>query len=183
MARSASIALIAGLGNPGDEYCYTRHNLGFLALDALADQLGVRSWKLEAGCLVARVAHPRDASHTLILAKPQSFMNTAGGPISKLLKAEGLQASHLLVIHDEIDLAPGVIQLKQGGGLNAHNGLRSLSNKLMTRDFMRVRIGFGRPPGKMDVARFVLQETKGQAREELLIAAQDAAALIMRDVL
>lgn len=168
------VRILAGLGNPGDEYIHTRHNLGFLVIDQLALDLRVSPWRTESGCLVAEVK----GVEPLVLVKPQSYMNTSGGPLSKLMRKRKLSASELLVIHDEIDLAPGICQLKWGGGLNAHNGLRSIADKLTTRDFGRARVGFGRPPGKMDVASYVLREVKGAQWKELEANIMDAADTI-----
>lgn len=105
--------LIVGLGNPGEEYAHTRHNAGFDAVDALAGEIGVRYWKNECGALTGKGAW-RD--HDLLLAKPQSFMNTSGGPVKQLMNAYGVDAEHLVVIHDELDIDPGTIRVKFGGG-------------------------------------------------------------------
>lgn len=172
MAVEKGIRLIAGLGNPGADYVHTRHNVGFLAVDELAEALDAPVWALKHGCMIARASC---AGRAVLLAKPQSFMNTSGGPVSKLMCAEGIAPSELLVIHDEVDLEPGDVRTRFGGGLNAHNGLRSLKGKLGTADFWRVRAGIGRPPGKMDVATYVLRQLKGAALEELLATASCAA--------
>lgn len=179
------IVLVAGLGNPGEKYARTRHNAGFAVVDALADRHGVSYWKSEAGCQVAEItlpaaqtAAPGAASgekRHVLLAKPQDFMNTSGGPLSKLARAHHLQPAQILVIHDEVDLAEGQLNFKEGGGLNSHNGLRSIADKLQTRDFMRLQFGIGRPPGKMPVADYVLRELKGNNLEDFLVTAQTAA--------
>ena len=176
MAASKDIRLIVGLGNPGADYVHTRHNVGFLAVDELAEQLGARMWTEKHGCAVAHVSY---AGREIILAKPQSFMNTSGGPASKLMRAEKIAPAELLVIHDEVDLAPGDVRARFGGGLNAHNGLRSLKDKLGTADFWRVRAGIGRPPGKMDVATYVLRQCKGDMLDELLATASTAAEVAL----
>ena len=128
--------MIAGLGNPGEEYEHTRHNAGFDTVDALADELGVRYWKNEGGALVGKASY---RGHELLLVKPQSFMNTSGGPVSKLMRAYGVAPDHLIVVHDELDIEPGTIRVKFGGGHAGHNGLRSICDKLGTRDWSRVR--------------------------------------------
>ena len=174
-AAPRDIRIVAGLGNPGPEYALTRHNAGFAAVDALAARVGVRYWKDEAGCLVAQATV---AGREVLLAKPQGFMNTSGGPLSKLLRAEGATAAELLVVHDEVDLAPGMVKVRLGGGLNAHNGLRSISDKLGTRDFPRVRVGIGRPPGRMDVATYVLRQLKGAFADEFASTAEQAASTV-----
>ena len=179
------IVLVAGLGNPGEKYACTRHNAGFAVVDALAERHNVSYWKSEAGCQVAEITLPAAQASApgaasgekrrVLLAKPQDFMNTSGGPLSKLARAHHLQPAQILVIHDEVDLAEGQLNFKEGGGLNSHNGLRSIADKLQTRDFMRLQFGIGRPPGKMPVADFVLRELKGNNLEDFLVTAQAAA--------
>lgn len=179
------IVLVAGLGNPGEKFVRTRHNAGFAVVDALAERHNVSYWKSEAGCQVAEItlpaaqaAAPGAASgekRRVLLAKPQDFMNTSGGPLSKLARAYHLQPAQILVIHDEVDLAEGQLNFKEGGGLNSHNGLRSIADKLRTRDFMRLQFGIGRPPGKMSVADYVLRELKGNNLEDFLVTVQTAA--------
>lgn len=171
------IRIVCGLGNPGEEYRFTRHNVGFLTVDALAEEVGVHYWKSEAGCLVAEVSLE---GHDVLLAKPQDFMNTSGGPLSKLARKRHVSPAEILVVHDEVDLEPGAIRVKFGGGLNAHNGLRSVAAKLGTRDFARVRVGVGRPPGRMQVADYVLRKLKGELAEELQVTAHDAADVVRR---
>jgi PTH1 family peptidyl-tRNA hydrolase len=166
------IRIVVGLGNPGAEYERTRHNAGFATVDALAERHGARYWKSECGCMVATV---KIGGREVILAKPQDFMNTSGGPLSKLARAHKVSPAEILVVHDEVDLPQGRIQVKWGGGLNAHNGLRSIADKLGTRDFSRVRCGIGRPPGKMSVADYALRKLKGNFAEEFLVMAQEAA--------
>ncbi len=155
--------LIVGLGNPGEEYVHTRHNAGFDAVDAIAEEIGARYWKTECGALTTKGAY-RD--HDLVLAKPQSFMNTSGGPVKQLMNAYGVDADHLIVIHDELDIDPGTVRAKFGGGHAGHNGLRSICDKLGTRDWHRVRVGIGRPPGRMNVADYVLSLPKKEAAED-----------------
>ena len=175
------VRIVCGLGNPGADYELTRHNAGFAAVDALAERLGVRYWKSEAGCDVAVIkTHYGLEAHEVILAKPQSYMNTSGGPLSKLARAHKVSPAEILVVHDEVDLPQGRIQVKFGGGLNAHNGLRSIADKLGTRDFSRIRCGIGRPPGKMSVADYALRKLKGTFAEEFLVMAQEAADAIER---
>ena len=180
-ATPQDIRLVCGLGNPGAEYQMTRHSAGFAVVDALAERQGVRYWKSEAGCDVA-VVKLRMGLETreVIFAKPQSYMNTSGGPLSKLMRAHKVSPAEILVVHDEVDLPQGRIQVKFGGGLNAHNGLRSIADKLGTRDFARVRCGIGRPPGKMSVADYALRQLKGNFAEEFLVMAQEAADVVER---
>ena len=175
------VRIVCGLGNPGSEYALTRHNAGFAVVDALAERFGVRYWKSEGGCDMAVVkTHYGLETHEVILAKPQSYMNTSGGPLSKLARAHKVSPAEILVVHDEVDLPQGRIQVKFGGGLNAHNGLRSIADKLGTRDFSRLRCGIGRPPGKMSVADYALRKLKGNFAEEFLVMAQEAADTVER---
>ena len=155
--------VIVGLGNPGDEYAQTRHNAGFRTVDIIADELGARYWKTECGAFTAKAAY-RDFD--LLLVKPQSFMNVSGGPVKKALDAYGVAPDHLIVVHDELDIPSGTVRVKFGGGHAGHNGLRSICDKLGTRDWFRVRCGIGRPPGRMDVADFVLSVPKKEAADE-----------------
>ena len=164
--------LIVGLGNPGEEYEHTRHNAGFDTVDKIAAEIGVRYWKNECGALTGKGTW-RD--HDLVLAKPQSFMNTSGGPVKQLMNAYGVDAEHLVVIHDELDIDPGTIRVKFGGGHAGHNGLRSICDKLGTRDWFRVRCGIGRPPGRQKAADFVLSPFSKAEREALPSLLSDAA--------
>jgi PTH1 family peptidyl-tRNA hydrolase len=154
--------LIAGLGNPGAEYEHTRHNAGFDTLDLLAREFGANYWKTECGALVAHVTR---AGQEFLLAKPQSFMNTSGGPVSQLMKKYGVAPADLIVIHDELDIEEGTVRVKFGGGHAGHNGLRSICDKLCTRDWARVRVGIGRPPGKMQVVDWVLSRPRAAGLE------------------
>ena len=181
-AAPATIAIVCGLGNPDADYERTRHNAGFSTVDVLAARHGVRYWKSEAGAQVASLTW-RGADgeqREVLLAKPMSYMNTSGGPLSKLARAHRVAPQQILVVHDEVDLAAGEVRLKLGGGLNAHNGLRSIADKLGSRDFARVQFGIGRPPGKMQVADYVLRELKGGFLDEFNITAECAADLVER---
>lgn len=181
-AAPAQIAIVCGLGNPDVDYERTRHNAGFATIDVLAARHGVRYWKSEAGAEVATLTW-RGADgeqREVLLAKPMSYMNTSGGPLSKLARAHHVRPQQILVVHDEVDLPAGQVKLKLGGGLNAHNGLRSIADKLGTRDFARVQFGIGRPPGKMQVADYVLRELKGGFLDEFNLAAESAADLVER---
>lgn len=164
--------LIVGLGNPGSDYEQTRHNAGFRTIDVLGSDLNVNYWKSECGAQTAKVKH---RGHDLILAKPQGFMNTSGGPVKKLCESYGIKPDHLIVIHDELDIEPAHIRLKFGGGHAGHNGLRSICDKLGTKEWFRIRVGIGRPPGRILVSDFVLSITKKDAREELDHACRLAA--------
>lgn len=173
------IAMVVGLGNPGDEYADTRHNAGFMVVDLLAGRWGAGYWKQEAGALTAPCTV---AGHQVLLAKPQSYMNTSGGPVSKLAREHRVQPEGILVVHDMLDILAGSVRYKAGGGLDGHNGLRSIVDKLRTRDFKRVEVGIGRPPGRMDPADFVLRTLKGKFLEEFELTVADAADLVEQEL-
>ncbi len=173
--------VIAGLGNPGEEYARTRHNAGFNVVDELAQEAGSPFWKNECGALTTRV---RLAGEDVLLVKPQSFMNTSGGPLSKLLKHYGVGPEQLIVIHDELDISPGTIRVKRGGGHAGHNGLKSIEEKLGTRDWLRIRIGIGRPPGRMPTADYVLKRPRGEEEDlfaEAVHLGAEAAPFLMEE--
>lgn len=171
--------LVVGLGNPGPTYAFTRHNVGFLAVDRLAADAGVPF--LGATKMRAQLAQlsllpaPGVPGHKLFLAKPTTFMNESGIAAGALAKYYKIPADHVIAIHDEIDLDPGRLRIKYGGGDNGHNGLKSLRAHLGTGDFYRVRVGVGRPPGRQDAAKWVLAKVTGEAAEELLVDAAHAA--------
>jgi len=164
--------MIVGLGNPGPEYERTRHNAGFLAVDLLAENLRASYWKDQCG---AKVAVVRFADEDLVLAKPQTFMNVSGGSVKRLIDEYGIDLAEMIVVHDDIDLLGGSVRVKRGGGHGGHNGLRSLHDKLGSDAYLRVRVGVGRPPGRMDAADWVLQPLKGAALEELEASIPTAA--------
>ena len=183
-AAPKKIRMVAGLGNPGDEYENTRHNAGFKAIDELARQAGVTYWKTQLGAEVAVIqVHDPDADgarREVVLVKPQSYMNTSGGPISKLCAQYQVSVEELLVIHDELDIPEGDVRVKVGGGHAGHNGLRSIIDKMGSRDFSRIRTGIGNPPGKMAVADYVLKQLRAREAEDFqdtCARAADAAGL------
>ncbi|ACU94121.1 peptidyl-tRNA hydrolase [Cryptobacterium curtum DSM 15641] len=167
--------LIVGLGNPGEEYEHTRHNAGFDTIDILADEAGARYWKNECGALSARGVL---ANEEVVLAKPQSYMNTSGGPVKQLCNTYGIAPDNLIVIHDDLDIAPGRIRVKFGGGHAGHNGLRSICDKLGTRDWFRVRCGIGRPPGRMSVSDYVLSRPRHEAQDDFQVGCATAAEAV-----
>lgn len=179
--------LIVGLGNPGPQYAGNRHNVGFLALDVLADRTGGR-FKVHRGRGGGRaeVVEGRLAGTRVVLAKPQSYMNDSGGPVAGLRSFFDVPPGRTIVVHDELDLPYGALRCKLGGGDNGHNGLRSLRRSLGTGDFLRVRFGIGRPPGRQDPADYVLRDFGSVERKELglhLARAADAAeALLAEDL-
>lgn len=185
-ATPKKIRMVAGLGNPGDEYENTRHNAGFKSIDVLAAQAGVTYWKNQLGALVATIrVHDPEAEggrREVVLVKPQSYMNASGGPISKLCAQYKIHAEELLVIHDELDIPEGDVRVKVGGGHAGHNGLRSIIDKMGSRDFSRIRTGIGNPPGRMAVADFVLKQFRPKELEDFentCARAADAAGLAL----
>ena len=169
MSAQNSPWLIAGLGNPGPEYAGNRHNVGFMVADLLASRTGGKFKSHKAGraqVLEGRFGTPGVSSQRVILAKPMSYMNVSGGPVKALLDFYDLPLDRLVVIHDELDLDYGVLRLKLGGGDNGHNGLKSLT-KSLGRDYYRVRFGVGRPPGRMQVADYVLKDFTSTEKKEL----------------
>lgn len=175
--------LIVGLGNPGAEYAHNRHNVGQMVLDELASRIGsgFKSHKSRAQVLEGRlgIGGPR-----VVLAKPLSYMNVSGGPVSALCKFYDIEPGHVIAVHDEIDIPFNTVKLKLGGGEGGHNGLRDISKALATKDYLRVRVGVGRPPGRMDTADFVLKDFSGSEKKELpflIDTAADAAEALVRD--
>ena len=156
--------LIVGLGNPGAEYAGNRHNAGYFVVDLLADRVGAR---FRGSKFRASVAEGRLAGLPVTLGKPLTYMNESGGPVAALRDYYRLPVGRIIVLHDELDLPFGTIRLKLGGGDNGHNGLRSVTAALRTRDYHRLRFGIGRPPGRMDPATFVLRDFSPAERKEL----------------
>ncbi|MGJ5899080.1 aminoacyl-tRNA hydrolase [Streptomyces niveiscabiei] len=161
--------LIVGLGNPGPEYAMNRHNIGFMVADLLAERMGgrfKRAGKAQAQVLEGRLGAPGPANRRAILAKPMSYMNLSGGPVNALRDFYKVPLSNVIAVHDELDIDYGTLRLKLGGGDNGHNGLKSMT-KSMGPDYHRVRCGIGRPPGRMQVADFVLKDFSATERKEL----------------
>ncbi|AZC14355.1 aminoacyl-tRNA hydrolase [Microbacterium sp. ABRD28] len=166
--------LVVGLGNPGPRYERTRHNVGQLVLDELADR---RDASFRAHRAHARVAETwlRPGGPKLILAKPTSFMNVSGGPVSQLARFYRTEPERIVVVHDELDIPFDTVRLKTGGGHGGHNGVRDVAAALGSADFARVRVGIGRPPGRQDAADWVLQPFPAADRDALTMLVSDAA--------
>lgn len=180
-----STYLVVGLGNPGPAYEFTRHNVGFWAVADLADRYG-SSFSLQSRhrAEVAGVVIPGSPSVKLILAKPTTFMNDSGSAVRSLAAFHKIKPSHVVVIHDEIDLDPGRLRVKTGGGDNGHNGLKSVRAHLGTGEYHRVRVGVGRPPGRQDAAAWVLAKMKPADLEGMRVdaaVAADAVEMLVRE--
>lgn len=161
--------LVVGLGNPGPEYAMNRHNVGFMVVDLLAERIGgkfKRAGKAQAQVLEGRIGPVGPENRRVILAKPMSYMNLSGGPVNALRDFYKVPLGHVVAVHDELDIDYGTLRLKLGGGDNGHNGLKSMT-KAMGADYHRVRFGIGRPPGRMQVADFVLKDFSSAERKEL----------------
>jgi len=173
--------LVVGLGNPGPQYAKTRHNIGFMVADLLAARLGT-PFKVHKRS-GAEIVSGRLGKRSVIVAKPRTFMNESGRHIGPLAKFYSVSPADVIVIHDELDIDFGKIRLKLGGGEGGHNGLRSIANALGTKDFQRVRIGIGRPPGRKDPAAFVLENFTAAERAEVATIcelAADATELLLK---
>jgi PTH1 family peptidyl-tRNA hydrolase len=159
--------IIVGLGNPGPDYAGNRHNAGQMAVALLAERVSAR---FKSHRTRTDIAEGRLSGEQVTLARAHSYMNLSGAPVAALLKFYKLSPDRLVVIHDELDIPFGAVRLKLGGGDNGHNGLRSISASLGTRDYYRARFGIGRPPGRMDPAAFVLKDFSASERKELPLA-------------
>jgi PTH1 family peptidyl-tRNA hydrolase len=161
---SEDVWLVVGLGNPGPSYAGNRHNAGFHVLSELGDRAG---GKFKAHKGRADVIEGRLAGVRAILAKPKCYMNESGGPVASLRDFYKVPVERIVVVHDELDIPFGRVRLKRGGGDNGHNGLRSVSSALGSKEYLRARIGIGRPPGRQDPADFVLKDFSATERKEL----------------
>ena len=174
---SNSTWLVVGLGNPGPDYAANRHNVGQMVLDILADRISAnfKTHKANASVAEGRLGY---GGPKIILAKPGTYMNNSGGPVSALMKFYDVAVQNVIVVHDELDIDAGSVRIKQGGGHAGHNGLRDIIAAAGSNDFVRVRVGIGRPPGRQDAADFVLKNFSGEERKELpLLLALSADAV------
>jgi PTH1 family peptidyl-tRNA hydrolase len=170
--------LVVGLGNPGKEYARNRHNVGFMVADLLAQRVGAKFARHRRA--VADVAEGRLGFQgpKLVLAKPLTYMNLSGGPVAALAQFYKVPPGQVIAVHDELDLPYGQLRMKCGGGEGGHNGLRSMSKSLGTKDYVRVRVGIGRPPGRQDPADYVLSDFSAVERKELEFLVDRAADVV-----
>ena len=172
--------LVVGLGNPGREYAGNRHNVGYAVADLLAarhvGKFG-RHRRALADVAETRLGIGIDAPR-LVLAKPLSYMNLSGGPVSALAQFYKVEPDHIIAVYDELDLPFGQIRTKLGGGEGGHNGARSISRSLSTRDYLRVRFGIGRPPGRQDPADYVLSDFSTVERKDVEFLVDRAADMV-----
>lgn len=176
---TGDVALVVGLGNPGSGYAGNRHNVGVVVVDLLVTRTGGRLRAHKGG---TEVSEGRLAGRRVVLARPRSYMNVSGGPVAGTARYFQVPPADIVVVHDELDLDFGVLKLKRGGGEGGHNGLRSISASLGTRDYLRVRVGVGRPPGRIDPADHLLRDFSAAERRELPFVV-DRAADAVEDLL
>ncbi|WP_353509263.1 aminoacyl-tRNA hydrolase [Intrasporangium sp.] len=185
--------LVVGLGNPGANYAGNRHNVGAMVLDELAsrhdlgslavDRLASRRGGADGAAAFkvhkarARVVEVRlrVPGPKLVLAVPLTYMNVSGGPVAGLMTYFDVPVERLIVVHDELDIEAGAVRLKRGGGEGGHNGLRSISQSIGSKDYLRVRVGIGRPPGRQDPAEYVLRDFSKAEKAELPLLLDEAA--------
>lgn len=167
--------LIVGLGNPGPKYAGNRHNVGAMVIERMAADAGTGLRAHKAGALAAQV---QVAGEKAIIATPTSYMNESGGPVAGLMRFFKVPLEQLIVIHDELDIEFATLRLKRGGGEGGHNGLRSITKSTGSKDYLRVRVGIGRPPGRMDAAAYVLKDFNAAERTELDFLVPDAAEAV-----
>lgn len=175
--------LVVGLGNPGREYAGNRHNVGFMVADLLASRVGGkfgRSKRAHADVAEGRLSL---GGPKLVLVKPLTYMNLSGAPVVSLAQFFKVPVENVIAVHDELDVPFGQLRVKRGGGEGGHNGLRSMSKSLSSKEYARVRFGIGRPPGRQDPADYVLSDFSGAERKELEFLVDRAADVVEAVVL
>jgi len=181
MSDDSSTYLIAGLGNPGQQYKHNRHNVGFMLIDQIAERLQVNFTRLESKALVTRT---KFANNRIILAKPQTYMNKSGTAVGSLVRYYKLPLENIFIAFDDVDLDLGTLRIRPKGGSGGQKGVASIINALGTQDFARLRIGIGRPPGRMDAADYVLRDFSREEKEllsEVLERGADAVIKFITD--
>ena len=171
--------LVAGLGNPGDKYSSTRHNIGFMVVDTLASRHGIRVDKNKKRSLTGNTII---TGEKVLIAKPQTFMNLTGEALGPLFSFLDIEIEDVIVVHDDLDLDFGRIKIKAGGGHGGHNGIRSIIPHIGGKDFIRVRVGIGKPPKGWDISNYVLNQFSSEEKkdlDDLLERAADAVEMII----
>jgi PTH1 family peptidyl-tRNA hydrolase len=186
-AGPSDVWLVVGLGNPGPSYAGHRHNVGYLVADELADRMGGRFRAHKSGraeVVEGRLGAPGTGAPRVVLVRSRTYMNETGGAVKQLAAFYKVPPERLVAVHDELDLPFDTLRVKRGGGDNGHNGLRSMRSALGTGDFYRVRLGIGRPPGRQEVADFVLSDYSATERKTLplqVVTAADAVESLLTD--
>ncbi|MEU6023390.1 aminoacyl-tRNA hydrolase [Micromonospora sp. NPDC048871] len=170
--------LVVGLGNPGRQYAGNRHNVGFMVADLLAGRLGATFGRYKRAMADVAEARLGFGGPKLVLLKPLTYMNLSGGPVASLAQFFKVPPAQVIAVHDELDIEYGQVRVKRGGGEGGHNGLRSMSKSLATKDYVRVRFGIGRPPGRQDPADYVLSDFGAAERKELDFLVDRAADVV-----
>lgn len=176
--------LVVGLGNPGPPYAGNRHNVGYHVADLLAERMGARFKAAKTRGGAAEAAEGRLAGERVVLGRSRAYMNDSGGAVAGLCAFYKVPLAQVVVVHDELDIPFATLRLKRGGGDNGHNGLRSVTVSLGSKEYLRVRVGIGRPPGRQDPADFVLKDFSGAERKELpflVDRAADAVEALLTD--
>jgi PTH1 family peptidyl-tRNA hydrolase len=167
--------MIVGLGNPGKDYQKNRHNIGFMAIDKIANKFNFEGKKVKSKAIVLE---GKKSGRKIILVKPQTFMNLSGMAVASLVHFYKIHPNNLIVIHDDLDLPSLSIRIRPGGGAGGQKGVASIIQHLGTQNFNRIRIGIGRPPGRMDASAYVLQNFSRQEEEELVILLDTVARAV-----
>jgi PTH1 family peptidyl-tRNA hydrolase len=169
--------LVVGLGNPGTEYISTRHNIGFLVAERIADRFGIKFRIAPSNALIADM---HDVDRRILIVKPQTFMNSSGRTVKMLRDCFDVPVDRILIVHDDMDVPFGEVRLKEAGGSAGHKGLQSVIDELGTEDFKRLRLGIGRPPGKKDPSDFVLEPFKSGEKKELDFVIEEATEIAVK---
>ena len=175
--------LVVGLGNPGKEYAGNRHNVGFMVADLLASRVGAKFGRAKRAHAEMAEGRLGFGGPKLVLVKPLTYMNLSGAPVVSLAQFFKVPVSNVIAVHDELDVPFGQVRAKRGGGEGGHNGLRSMSKSLSSKEYARVRFGIGRPPGRQDPADYVLSDFSGAERKELEFLVDRAADVVEAIVL
>ncbi|MEW2326930.1 aminoacyl-tRNA hydrolase [Micromonospora chersina] len=178
MTDEAGPWLVVGLGNPGREYAGNRHNVGFMVAELLAGRVGGKFGRHKRAMAEVTEGRLGFGGPKLVLLKPLTYMNLSGGPVIALAQFHKIPPERVIAVHDELDIPYGQLRVKCGGGEGGHNGLRSMSKSLGTKDYVRVRFGIGRPPGRQDPADYVLSDFSSAERKELEFLVDRAADVV-----